>query len=79
MLETGSPEAVEQALERFSRMPETAQKAIYEKLYKVICKPFAMDLGRGEDAYNRDWQSSTSDQKAQAIRSYLKDQPPEKY
>jgi hypothetical protein len=54
----------EEALARFIRMPKNAKDAIDGKLYEI--GPFVNGLG------------ATSIQKAQAIRSYLNDQPPQK-
>ena len=56
-------------------MPKRAKNTIYGKLYQ-ICKPFVKDyLGCAEHAfYDQEGQSARSDQKALAIRSYLKDQ-----
>jgi WD40 repeat protein len=77
LLETGDGDpkatATQQALERFSRMPKTAKNAIYKKLHEIR-KPFDNDYDRNcaEDAfYNRNGQSSTPAEKAQAIRGYL--------
>ncbi len=74
LLENESQNVVD-ALERFKRMPKTAKHAIYAKLY-AICQPFAYP-GCTEDAfYDKNGQISTRLQKAQAIRDYLNDQPP---
>jgi hypothetical protein len=64
------------ALERFSRMPKTAKHAIYAKLY-AICQPFAYPGCTEHAFHNEHGQTSTSAQKARAIRAYLNDQPPE--
>jgi WD40 repeat protein len=75
LLKTGTREATQQAIERFSGMPTTAKNAIYKKLHE-ICKPFNNDYNRNcaEDAfYNRNGQSSTPAEKAQAIQNYLED------
>lgn len=66
---------VEEAMDRFSRMPKKAREAIYGKIYHIL-KPFKNDYwGCGEDAFlNRNGQSSTPEQKAQAIEAYLADQ-----
>lgn len=60
------------AIGRFSRMPARARNAIYGKLYDIL-KPFANDYwGCSEDAFHdRRGQSSTPEQKAQAIEAYL--------
>ncbi len=72
----GETQDVADVLERFSRMPKTAKDAIYGKLY-AICQPFANEYsGCAEHAfYDQNRQSSTSVQRAQAIREYLSDQP----
>ncbi len=75
ILKTGTTaQAIQCALNRFSRMSNGVKNAIYGELYK-ICKPFANDYwGCGEHAFlNQYGQSSTPDQQAQAIENYLKD------
>jgi WD40 repeat protein len=76
LFETGSLQAIEQAFERFSKMPKKAKNAIYGKLYE-ICKPFEMDDPKCAKYafYGIYSQRSTSAQKVQAIRDYLEEEP----
>lgn len=59
--------------DRFSRMPESEKKCIYDELYKIIKPNLIKDYsGCEEDAfYGRNMQVATGHQKAQAIRNYL--------
>ncbi len=77
LLKSKNPEGIDQALERFSRMPKTAKNAIYGKLYQ-LCNPFVNDYGGcAEHAFhNQHGQSSSPAQKAKAIGEYLDDLPP---
>ncbi|MBS0604678.1 MAG: F-box/WD repeat-containing protein [Verrucomicrobia bacterium] len=60
------------AMNRFNRMPAKAKNAIYRELYQIMA-PFANDYpGCAEHAFhNQNGQSSTPEQKAQAILNYL--------
>ncbi len=76
MLETGTPQATQQAFELFLKMPEPAKNAIYEKLYEIcnpflvklydICKLFAKDhftkdyLEWGEDTFHNQNEQSST-------------------
>jgi len=75
LLETGDKEKIQQAMDRFSKMPEQAKNQIYAKLYKIL-EPFANDYwGCAEHAF---WgihgQTSTPLQRAQAIKDYLNEE-----
>jgi len=59
------------AMERFSRMPKKARDQIYDELNRIL-SPLAHDLENGKNAFHDlHGQSSTPDQKAQAIENYL--------
>ncbi|MBS0604677.1 MAG: WD40 repeat domain-containing protein [Verrucomicrobia bacterium] len=60
------------AMTRFKRMPAKAKNAIYDELYQIKA-PFANDYpGCAEHAFhNQKGQSSTPEQRAQAILNYL--------
>jgi len=60
------------AMERFLRLPEAMRGTIYGELYEIL-KPLKNDyFGCAEHAFhNKHGQSSTSQQKAQAIRNYF--------
>ncbi len=60
------------AMARFDRMPPKAKNAIYGELYQIMA-PFANDTpGCAEHAFhNQNGQSSTPEQRAQAILNYL--------
>ncbi len=65
-------ENVEEAMDRFSKMPLNARNAIYGELYLIIKSLDNNYSGSGEDAFhNLNGMFSTSKQRAQAIRNYL--------
>ena len=75
LFEDRNPDLAEQAIRRFLRMPKSAKDKIYGELYKIINPRLtkANDYdGCAEHAFRDLYgQSSTSLEKAQAIRNYL--------
>ncbi len=76
LLESGDADLIQQAMDRFSRMPKAAKHQIYGELYQIL-KPLNLIqndyLGCAEHAfYNTHGQSSTPLQRAQAIQNYVK-------
>ncbi|MBS0603867.1 MAG: F-box/WD repeat-containing protein [Verrucomicrobia bacterium] len=71
-LTSNTPAIVKDAMDRFDRMPTKAKNAIYGELYSIMA-PFANDYpGCAKDAFhNQNGQSSTPEQRAEAIFNYL--------
>jgi hypothetical protein len=79
LLESPDEDLIQQAMDRFSRMPKAAKHQIYGELYKIL-KPLNLIQndywGCAEHAFhNIHGQSSTPLQRAQAIRNYVSKQP----
>ncbi|MBS0604676.1 MAG: WD40 repeat domain-containing protein [Verrucomicrobia bacterium] len=72
LLKSKDPSLAEDAMNRFTRMPPKAKNAIYGDLYQIMA-PFTNDyFGCAEHAFhNKNGQSSTPKQRAQAILNYL--------
>ncbi len=78
LLESGDADLIQQAMDRFSRMPKAAKHQIYGELYQIL-KPLNLIQndywGCAEHAFhNIHGQSSTPLQRAQAIQNYVKKQ-----
>ncbi|MBS0604679.1 MAG: WD40 repeat domain-containing protein [Verrucomicrobia bacterium] len=72
LLKSKDPVISEDAMARFTRMPPGAKKAIYDELRPIMTLSEKGDFGRAEHAFlNQNGQSSTPEQKAQAILNYL--------
>ncbi|MBS0603868.1 MAG: WD40 repeat domain-containing protein [Verrucomicrobia bacterium] len=71
-LKSETPAIVKDAMDRFDRMPTKAKNAIYGELYSIMA-PFANDYpGCAKDAFhNQNGQSSTPEQREEAIFNYL--------
>jgi hypothetical protein len=64
--------STEEAMVRFSKMPEKAKNEIYKELYCIFAPCQRDDLRREELAlYEQHWLSATSKQKAEAIERYI--------
>jgi WD40 repeat protein len=72
--ESQDQEEAEFALERFSKMPKAAKNKIFNELYKIIKPKLKRDYWRcAEHAfYEKNEQSATNAQRAEAIENYLK-------
>lgn len=65
---------IDEAKDRFSRMPDSERKKIHEELYNILhpLHTASSEKGTNELLYEKTWHSSPNRKKAQAIRSYLK-------
>jgi WD40 repeat protein len=73
-----SEEIIQNAMQRFSRMPQSQRNRIYEELY-LLLKPENHYLGWGEHAFHHQYQLSCSPEvKGVAIMNYLASMTEEK-
>ena len=65
---------VDSAIERFSRLPQAIQQAVFEKLDAILRRDASDYNANPEEAfYEENGQSATPAQKAEAIRAFLQD------
>jgi WD40 repeat protein len=82
LFNSGDPEKIEEALERFSKMPETEKNEIYGKLYAILkLKPSLENdyWGCAEHAFHgRYGQKATCGERAEAITKYVQERKQER-
>jgi WD40 repeat protein len=79
-LEGQDQKKAEFAMDRFSKMPKAAKNKVFHELYKIITPQLKPgDQGCAEDAfYEKNGQSATNAQRAEAIKNYLSKLPSNK-